>query len=145
MDLKFKLMMSVKSELNNLLIDYRDDVFIPYRDNYRNLNYHPDFMLSNNIMIDVYDTFRGGDRKRYKLVKEQHPMIDIRVIFYLPNVRIPELETTYGCWCVENGIQYSVDSIPPSWLYYTPPQYIKLPMYLVGDHNKMTHYRHCNK
>lgn len=124
------MLKQVKSQLDNLLIDYRDDVVIKYREGYRNRSYLPDFYLYNNIIVDVYDTFRWSDRKRYTLLREQYPLLDIRVVFYLPHSRIPDHYCTYGGWCISNNILWSCDYIPESWLRYNPPQYNVPPQYI---------------
>ena len=39
------------------------------------------FRLDNGIIIETKGAFNSADRKKHKLIKEQHPELDIRFMF----------------------------------------------------------------
>ena len=78
--------------------------------------YTPDFVFKNFI-VETKGRFVTADRKRHKLIKEQHPDIDIRFVFSNSKTRISKTsKTTYGKWCELNGFKYADKLIPDSWL-----------------------------
>ena len=78
--------------------------------------YTPDFVFKNFI-VETKGRFVTADRKRHKLIKEQHPDIDIRFVFSNSRTRISKTsKTTYGKWCELNGFKYADKLIPDSWL-----------------------------
>ena len=42
--------------------------------------YTPDFILPNGIIIEAKGQFVSSDRSKHKLIKEQHPDLDIRFV-----------------------------------------------------------------
>ncbi len=79
--------------------------------------YTPDFPLPNGIVIEGKGQFTSDDRKKMKLVREQHPDIDIRFVFSSSRVRIgKKSQTTYAMWCTKLGFKYSDKLIPQAWL-----------------------------
>ena len=55
-------------------------------------------------------------RKKHKLVKEQHPDLDIRFVFSNPKSRIgKKSQTTYGMWCERFGFKYATGEVPLEW------------------------------
>jgi len=86
---------------------------IPAKDH----TYLPDFKLPNGIIVETKGRFLLADRKKHKLIKEQHPEIDIRFVFSNSNTKISKKsKTTYGSWCEALGILYADKAIPQSWL-----------------------------
>ena len=55
------------------------------------------------------------------LVKEQHPDLDIRMVFTRSKSPISKTsKTTYGMWCEKHGFPYA-DKLPPlEWLLEEP-------------------------
>lgn len=79
--------------------------------------YTPDFVLPNGIIIETKGLFDTADRQKMKLVKAQHPALDIRLLFSNANARIAKKSpTTYSKWCDTNGFPWAHKEIPPSWL-----------------------------
>lgn len=79
--------------------------------------YLPDFRLSNGIIVETKGRFVAADRKKHKLIKEQHPELDIRFVFSNSNTKISKKsKTTYGAWCEKLGIPYADKTIPEAWL-----------------------------
>ncbi len=80
-------------------------------------NYLPDFKLPNGIIVETKGRFVLADRKKHQFIKEQHPEIDIRIVFSNSNTRISKSsKTTYGMWCEKLGIPYADKKIPQSWI-----------------------------
>jgi hypothetical protein len=80
--------------------------------------YTPDFVLDNGIIIEAKGIFSGGatERKKYILVKQQYPHLDIRFIFSNPQTKLYKgSKTTYGDWAEKNGFLYARKFIPDSW------------------------------
>lgn len=80
--------------------------------------YTPDFILPNGVILEVKGYWSPEDRAKILAVREQHPELDIRMVFHRPASRISRRSaTTYGSWCERKGIQYcAADDIPQSWL-----------------------------
>jgi hypothetical protein len=52
-----------------------------------------------------------------KLVKEQHPLFDIRFVFQRSQNKISKnSKTTYAMWAELNGFPWAEGLIPPEWL-----------------------------
>jgi Phage endonuclease I len=88
----------------------------------REARYLPDFRVGN-IIIETKGWFgRNGARERQKLVllKEQHPDLDIRIVF--SDARKPLYKgspTTYAMWATDHGFTYSTKGIVPQrWIVH---------------------------
>jgi hypothetical protein len=78
--------------------------------------YTPDFVFAQFI-VETKGRFTTADRKKHKLIKEQHPDIDIRFVFSNSNTRISkQSRTTYAQWCEHYGFKYADKLIPNDWL-----------------------------
>ena len=79
--------------------------------------YIPDFILPNGIIIEAKGLWTPEDRKKHLLVREQHPDLEIRMVFQNANNKIRKgSKTTYGTWCDKKNIKWSNKVIPTSWL-----------------------------
>ena len=79
--------------------------------------YTPDFILPNGIIIEAKGVWTVDDRKKHLLVREQHPELDIRMVFQNARNKIRKgSDTTYANWCEKKGIKYADKTIPKSWL-----------------------------
>ena len=80
--------------------------------------YTPDFYLpKQKLFIETKGLFTSADRQKMRLVKEQHPDLDIRFIFSNSNARISKKSsTTYAMWCDKNKFPYADKHLPPEWL-----------------------------
>lgn len=79
--------------------------------------YTPDFILPNGIIIEAKGVWTVEDRKKHLLVREQHPHLDIRLVFMNAANKIRKgSDTTYACWCEKKGITYANKIIPKTWL-----------------------------
>jgi hypothetical protein len=99
----------------------------------REAKYLPDFTINNTrILIEAKGRFGGhmsdntGAKERQKMIllKEQHPELDIRIVFQ--NAKKPIYKgskTTYAKWATDHGFTYSDKGlIPPAWLKDLKPK-----------------------
>jgi hypothetical protein len=78
--------------------------------------YTPDFIIGD-IIIEAKGLWTVEDRKKHLLIREQHPHLDIRLVFQNASNKIRKgSNTTYACWCEKKGIKYANKQIPKSWL-----------------------------
>lgn len=83
--------------------------------------YSPDFRIirpnGTILYIETKGIFSSDDRKKHILIKEQHPNLDIRILFQNANNRIAKKsKTTYADWCEKHGFKYASKEIPEDWL-----------------------------
>ena len=80
--------------------------------------YTPDFyLIKKDIFIETKGLFTSADRQKMRLVKEQHPKLDIRFIFNNSKAKISKKsKTTYAMWCEKYGFLYADKHIPKDWL-----------------------------
>lgn len=85
-------------------------------------HYTPDILLlSNGIVVELKGRFVTADRQKHKLVKAQHPDIEIRFVFSNSRTRISKQSmTTYGAWCGAHGFKYADKQIPAEWFREKP-------------------------
>ena len=99
------------------------DNIIKYTIPATNHTYLPDFKLHNGIIVETKGRFMLADRKKHKLIKEQHPEMDIRFVFSNSNTKISKKsKTTYASWCEALNIPYADKTIPDSWLEEAPKE-----------------------
>ena len=111
----------VASELKALGIkfSYEPKGWVTY--NKPTSRYKPDFVLPNGIIVETKGQFLSSDRTKHKLIKEQHPNIDIRFVFSNSKKRLgSKSKTTYGMWCIKYGFDYADRSIPSEWIHEKP-------------------------
>jgi len=82
-------------------------------------DYIPDFTLEfsdgRRIFIESKGWLRPEDKKKMKLVKQQYPDLDIRLLFQKNN-RFPRSKTTYGMWADKLGYKWAVGEVPKEWI-----------------------------
>jgi hypothetical protein len=82
--------------------------------------YTPDFILPNGIIIEAKGVWTVEDRTKHLLVRQQHPHLDIRLVFMNAYNKIRKgSNTTYARWCEKKNIIYAHKTIPKSWLSQT--------------------------
>jgi hypothetical protein len=87
----------------------------------RQATYTPDFYVTTKsgkvIVVETKGRFVTADRQKMLLVKDQHPHLDIRMVFSNPNTKISKKsQTTYADWCEKHGFLYAKQLVPESWL-----------------------------
>jgi predicted nuclease of restriction endonuclease-like RecB superfamily len=82
-------------------------------------NYVPDFILTfpdgHKRYIEIKGYLRPEDRVKMKLVKDQHPQMDIRIVFAKDNKMNKNSKTMYSTWAKKVGIPYAIGKIPANW------------------------------
>ena len=106
---------NVADQLSDNKIQYKYETErIPYL---INSTYLPDFILPNGIIIECKGRFTSEDRRKMRLVKEQHPEKDIRIVFSRSSAKINKgSKTSYGDWCTRYGFPFADKLIPAAWL-----------------------------
>jgi len=81
-------------------------------------NYTPDFVLPNHVILEAKGYWDAEDRRKMKAVKEQNPLLDIRMVFQSPYNKISKKsKTTYAQWCEKHDIPWTTwQEIPMEWL-----------------------------
>lgn len=93
------------------------DFTIPARSTF----YRPDFLLANHILLEVKGEWTTEDRKKHKLIKEQHPDLDIRIVFGDARRKIGSTsQTSYALYCDRLGIPWAHRNVPQEWLEEPP-------------------------
>jgi hypothetical protein len=79
--------------------------------------YTPDWtvVMKNGHMVylEYKGVLDGKTRKKMKLVKKQHPKLDIRIIFEKASNKIYRgSKTTYGMWADQHGFKWEDNVMP---------------------------------
>ena len=78
--------------------------------------YTIDFTLPNGILVETKGRWVLEDRKKHLLVKQQHPELNIRIVFQNPKSKIRKgSNTTYADFCNKNEIIWADKLIPITW------------------------------
>jgi hypothetical protein len=79
--------------------------------------YTPDFhLLSNGIIVEGKGLWDLKDRQKHAAIREQHPDLDIRMVFTRSASPIRKgSKTTYADVCRKLGIPFSDKLIPTAW------------------------------
>ena len=110
---------AIASELDTKNIQYKfEETKLNYVKPQKVHTYTPDFYLvQSDIYIETKGYFTSQDRQKMRLIKEQHPELDIRFIFSNSKTRISKKsKTTYGMWCDKYGFKYADKHVPKEWL-----------------------------
>ena|SRR3990167_1144914 len=78
-------------------------------------HYTPDFLLSNDIIVETKGRFTASDRAKHLAIKEQRPAIEIRFVFQQDNFLYTGSNTRYSDWCEQHGFIFAIGSIPKGW------------------------------
>lgn len=72
---------------------------------------------NGRIYIETKGYWDAEDRTKLKLVKEQHPELDLRIVFMNANNKIhKKSKTTYGDWATKHGFKWANKTIPKEWI-----------------------------
>lgn len=108
----------ISEQLEELNIDPKyEQTVIKYTVPERQSKYTVDFTLPNGILVETKGRWTTEDRKKHLLVKEQHPELDVRILFQSSKTKIRKgSKTSYADFCDKHGIQWAEKKIPESWL-----------------------------
>lgn len=86
---------------------YYEVIAVPYIVPESKHKYKIDFTLPNGIQIEVKGYLRDHDeRYKYKLIKEQHPEIDLRFVFGNINKLVPGTKMSHADWAKKLGFPF---------------------------------------
>jgi hypothetical protein len=72
-----------------------------------NHTYLVDFTLPNKIQCELKGYLRDVDeRRKYELIKEQHPEMDLRFVFAEPTKKISRTKMTHASWAEKAGFKW---------------------------------------
>jgi acetyl-CoA carboxylase beta subunit len=77
--------------------------------------YTPDFFLSSGIVVEAKGHLTSKMRTKLKAVIASNPDKDLRIVFMQDNFLTKSRKKTYSKWCEQQGIKYSIGSIPKEW------------------------------
>jgi hypothetical protein len=111
---------------------HHEGKWVPYIVPERQAKYLPDFHFDEcPIIIEAKGRFGGGnpkfkqpatdsakERQKLILLKEQHPELDIRIVFQRASTPIyPKSPTSHGKWATDHGFKWSDKGVvPQDWL-----------------------------
>ena len=79
--------------------------------------YHPDFRLPNGILVETKGRLTVEDRVKLVKVRDQHPEVDLRLVFMYPlNKLTSRSKTRYWEWAEKNGFKWADSFVPRSWV-----------------------------
>ncbi len=74
--------------------------------------YKPDFVLGNNIFIEVKGYLPYGDQLKMINVKRCNPDAKIKFLFMYPNKKLPRRKITHAEWADKHGFEWtSLDAL----------------------------------
>jgi hypothetical protein len=98
-----------------------EQVALPFTQPAKDRKYRPDFILPNGIVIESKGLFSLEDRQKMCWVRDQHPELDIRMVFSNAKAKLTKgSPTTYADWCDKQGFRWSHKAIPEVWMRETP-------------------------
>jgi len=119
----------VAEQLSKAGVEYLfEDDWVHYTVPERKAKYLPDFRFEgNHIIIEAKGrfggAFRGSDkgaeeRQKLILLKEQHPELEIRIVFERASTPIYKgSKTTYAKWADDHGFLWSdKGTVPTDWI-----------------------------
>lgn len=115
--------MQIAEDLKSRGVDYEYETLrITYIPPERERTYTPDFILPNGIIVEAKGRWLANDRRKHVLVREQHPDLDIRILFMDPNCKIfKTAKSTVAEWATAKGIKWAKGpEIPQEWIDEKP-------------------------
>lgn len=82
-------------------------------------NYLPDFKLKNGVIVENKGRWVAVDREKIRLVLEQNPDKDIRMLFMRDNPIRKGSKTLYSDYCNKHNIKYHINKdghVPLDWM-----------------------------
>jgi hypothetical protein len=78
------------------------------KDVYQKRLYTPDFKLGPYYYVEAKGAFPANERIKMKLVKQQHPELEIRIIFQRNNLLRKDKPERYSDWAIANHFPYQL-------------------------------------
>ena len=94
--------------LQELHVEYEYEVTkVPYIVPESNHTYTVDWTLLKGLLIETKGYLADyNERRKYILIKEQHPEIDLRFVFADPNKKCGGMKTTHAQWADKCGFKW---------------------------------------
>jgi hypothetical protein len=78
--------------------------------------YTPDLCIGE-LIVEIKGLWTAADRRKMSEVIEQHPDLDIRLLFEQDNLISKNSKTRYSAWCERRGIKYAIGKqVPEEWI-----------------------------
>lgn len=77
--------------------------------------YTPDFFLPSGVVVEAKGNFTPKMRTKIKAVIKSNPSKDLRIVFMQDNYLTKTRKKRYSDWCIQQGIEYAIYSIPEEW------------------------------
>jgi predicted nuclease of restriction endonuclease-like RecB superfamily len=81
--------------------------------------YIPDWRIVRKdgsvFFVETKGYWTSQDRSKIKKIIEQHPDIDLRLVFQYDNKLHKKSNTRYSDWCNKHDIPYAIGCIPEDW------------------------------
>lgn len=102
-----KLEIDVARVLNEIGVDWSyEKTKLNYTVPESEHTYTVDFTVGNLLLEGKGILSDVTERRKYELIKKQHPDLDIRFIFDNPNKLCMRTKMTHGAWAEKNGFPY---------------------------------------
>lgn len=95
-------------------VDYEPETF----EFVKKSHYTPDFRLKKNVFVETKGYFSSSDRSKMLAFREQHPHIQVILVFGNPkNFLSKNSDTTYAEWATKHGFEWIDihDPLPTKW------------------------------
>lgn len=117
----FEVDIAIDALARDLTFEYEKEM-VPWVEPAMVRKYSPDFFVEKEskelLIVEAKGRWTAQDRKKICFVLEQHPDIDLRMLFERDNTlsRSPKSKH-YSEWCDKKGIKWAVGrSIPEAWI-----------------------------
>jgi hypothetical protein len=77
--------------------------------------YTPDFFLPNGVVIEAKGHLTASNRTILKAVREDHPTLDLKLMFQSDNRISRSSETRYTEWASKQNIDWAIREVPEKW------------------------------
>lgn len=111
---KFEANIAADLKRRNVEAEY-EQTKLPYTSEH---TYTPDWKLKNGVIVEAKGVLDVRSRAVLLHVKQQHPHLDIRLLFMDPTKKLSKKSnTTYGQWASKHGFLWAAGTrIPDNWI-----------------------------
>lgn len=78
--------------------------------------YTPDFFFDNGVIIESKGKWTAKDRYKMLDVRDSNPTLNVKMFFMRDNKINKNSKTKYSDWCIANGIDFAIGTLPKEWL-----------------------------
>ena len=79
--------------------------------------YTPDFFLPNGVVVETKGLFGSDDRRKMLAIKDQYPLLDIRLCFMNAQLKLSKAPNSlaYWQWAERHKFPWCHGHIPTTW------------------------------